>query len=101
LIICKFSRGLYKDTFGDAARLYSLVTGMEISGEEMKISGERITNIARIFNVLEGFRRKDDYLPPTIMSVPIPDEGIAKGSYVSQEDLCDLCVREESPACIE
>lgn len=90
LIICKFSRGLYKDTFSDAAKLYSLVTGIEMTGEDMKRAGERITNIARIFNVREGLRREDDHLPPKIMSVPIPDEGIAKGSYVSQKDLNEL-----------
>jgi len=90
LIICKFSRGLYKDEFNDSAKLYSLVTGIEITGEDMKRIGERITNIARIFNIREGLRRKDDHLPQKIMTVPIPDEGIAKGSYVSQEELNEL-----------
>ena len=90
LIICKFSRGLYKDEFGDSAKLYSLVTGIETNAEEMGITGERITNIARLFNVREGLGRKDDHLPQKIMTVPIPDEGPAKGSFVSEEDLNEL-----------
>jgi len=87
LIVCKFSRGVYYDTFKDLAKLYNLVTGMNITAEELMITGERINNIARLFNVREGLSRKDDTLPWKIMNVPIPDEGPSKGAYVSQAEL--------------
>ena len=90
LIICKFSRGLYKDEFGDSARLYSLVTGIPTTSDDMRKAGERIINLARIFNIREGLTREDDHLPPKIMTVPIPDEGPVKGSFVSREDLNKL-----------
>jgi aldehyde:ferredoxin oxidoreductase len=87
LIVCKFSRGTYYDGYKDLAKYYTLVTGYEMSPEELTRAGERINNIGRLFNIREGFTRKDDTLPWKIMHVPIPDEGVSKGAYVTQEEL--------------
>ncbi|MGC8896393.1 MAG: aldehyde ferredoxin oxidoreductase family protein [Candidatus Bathyarchaeia archaeon] len=87
LIICKFSRGTYYKEAEDLAKLYSLVTGFETTPEEIRRSGERINNVARLFNVREGLGRKDDTLPYKVMHQPIQDEGPSKGAYVSQEEL--------------
>jgi len=87
LIICKFSRGTYYEGFKDLAKYYTLVTGIEMTPEELERTGERINNLGRLFNIREGFTRKDDHLPPKIMSTPIPDDTVSKGSYVTQEEL--------------
>ena len=87
LIICKFSRGTYYDGFKDIAKLYRLVTGFEVTAEDMRRAGERINNVARLFNVREGLGRKDDTLPYKVMHLPVPDEGPSKGAYVSQKEL--------------
>ncbi|MCS7120263.1 MAG: aldehyde ferredoxin oxidoreductase family protein [Nitrososphaerota archaeon] len=87
LMVCKFSRGVYYKEFEDLARYYSLVTGIEMSPKEMRRAGERINNLGRLFNIREGFTRKDDHLPPKVMSTPIPDNCVSKGSYISQEEL--------------
>ena len=87
LILCKFSRGTYYNELPDMAKLYSLVTGYDMSPEELKKAGERINVVARLFNIREGLGRKDDTLPWKVMNVPIPDEGPAKGAFVSQEEL--------------
>ncbi|MEM2971243.1 MAG: aldehyde ferredoxin oxidoreductase family protein [Candidatus Bathyarchaeia archaeon] len=87
LIICKFSRGTYYKEAEDLAKLYSLVTGFEMTPEEIRRSGERINNLARIFNIREGLSRRDDALPYKVMHHPIPDEGPSKGAYVSQQEL--------------
>ena len=87
IIVCKFSRGTYVKGFDDLAALYSAVTGIEMSGEELRLAGERINNLGRLINIREGLTRKDDSLPWKVMHVPIPDEGPSKGSYVSQQDL--------------
>jgi aldehyde:ferredoxin oxidoreductase len=86
-IICKFSRGTYYKELPDMAKLYALVTGFEMSPEELKKAGERIQNLARLINVREGLGRKDDTLPYKVMHEPIVDEGPSKGAYVSQEEL--------------
>ncbi|MGQ9538888.1 MAG: aldehyde ferredoxin oxidoreductase family protein [Candidatus Bathycorpusculaceae bacterium] len=87
MIVCKFSRGTYYKEFEDLAKLYTLVTGFETSPEEMRLKGERINNLARVINTREGLSRKDDHLPYKVMHLPIPDEGPAKGAYVTQEEL--------------
>jgi aldehyde:ferredoxin oxidoreductase len=63
------------------------VTGIEMSPDELKQSGERINTIARLINVREGLGRKDDTLPWKVMNVPIPDDGPVKGALVTQEEL--------------
>ncbi len=86
-IVCKFSRGTYYKELADMARLYSLVTGIDITAEELKQSGERINTVARLINVREGLSRKDDTLPWKVMNEPIPDKGPVKGAFVTQEEL--------------
>ncbi|MCX8153034.1 MAG: aldehyde ferredoxin oxidoreductase family protein [Candidatus Bathyarchaeota archaeon] len=86
-IVCKFSRGTYYKELQDMAKLYTLVTGIEMTPEELKKSGERINTIARVINIREGFSRKDDTLPWKVMNVPIPDDGPVKGAVVTQEEL--------------
>jgi aldehyde:ferredoxin oxidoreductase len=86
-MVCKFSRGTYYKELPDMAKLYNLVTGIEMTPEELKKSGERINTVARLINIREGLSRKDDTLPWKVMNMPIPDEGPVKGAFVSQEEL--------------
>ena len=86
-IVCKFSRGTYYKELDDMAKLYSLVTGFEMTPDELKLAGERINNVGRLFNIREGLGRKDDTLPYKVMHLPIPDEGPSKGAYVTQAEL--------------
>lgn len=87
MIVCKFSRGTYYKEFEDMAKVYTLITGIETTPEEMRRKGERINNLARVINVREGLSRKDDTLPYKVMHHPVPDEGPSKGAYVSQKEL--------------
>ncbi|MEM2111424.1 MAG: aldehyde ferredoxin oxidoreductase family protein [Candidatus Bathyarchaeia archaeon] len=87
LIVCKFSRGVYYKEFEDLARYYTLATGIEMTAQELRQAGERINTLGRLFNIREGFSRKDDSLPPKVMSTPIPDDTVSKGSYISKEEL--------------
>jgi len=85
MIICKFTREIW-GIYDDIAKVFTHVSGIPMTGEEMGKAGERINNLARIFNIREGLTRADDNLPPRCMLDPIPD-GIGKGSAVSQEEL--------------
>jgi aldehyde:ferredoxin oxidoreductase len=87
LIVCKFSRGVYYKEFEDLARYYTLATGIETTAQELKQTGERINTLGRLFNIREGFTRKDDSLPHKVMSTPIPDDTVSKGSYISKQEL--------------
>lgn len=86
-ILCKFSRGLYQNDHEDAAKLYRLLTGFDMTAEDMRKAGERISNYARIFNIREGFTRKDDTVPIKCMTTPIPEDCVAKGAVVKQKEL--------------
>ncbi|MDR2699745.1 MAG: aldehyde ferredoxin oxidoreductase family protein [Nitrososphaerota archaeon] len=87
-IICKNAKGtLYKDV-EDLAKLYSAVTGKEITSEELKLAGQRIETLARLINIREGLTRKDDTLPWKVLNQPITDNNCpTKGQIVTQEEL--------------
>jgi len=84
LILCKFSRGVL-DTYDKFVKLYNLITGFEMTAEEMREAGERIWNLEKAFNVREGWKEIDDYPAPRIMKEPIKG-GIAKGHLVTEEE---------------
>jgi aldehyde:ferredoxin oxidoreductase len=44
-------------------KLYKMATGSEVTGEDMRASGERSYNLLKLLNVREGFSRKDDAPP--------------------------------------
>ncbi|MGQ9596012.1 MAG: aldehyde ferredoxin oxidoreductase family protein [Thermoproteota archaeon] len=80
LIICKFTRGIF-ESMDELAKLYTLVTGLSITGGQMLKVGERIHNLARCFNAKCGISRKDDYPPPRAFEDPLPDD-VAKGAVI-------------------
>ncbi len=45
------------------AEFYTTVTGIEITAEELKKSGERIWNVGKLLNTREGLNRNNDRLP--------------------------------------
>jgi len=72
LVVCDFIP-LYKPW-----EAFEAITGIEFSEEDYLRGGERIWNLARIFNIREaGISRKDDTLPPRVFneSVPLPPDG--------------------------
>jgi len=69
----------------DFHRLINAVTGWNASPEELLKDGERIFNLVRAFNVREGVRRKDDYIPKRLQE-PITD-GIYKGQALPRDVL--------------
>ena len=87
LIICKNAKGTLYKKIEEMAKLYNLVTGVEMTAEQLGIAAERISTLAKLINVREGFSRKDDSLPWKVMNQPITDEGPAKGAVVTQEEL--------------
>ncbi len=87
LIVCKNAKGTFYQEFADLAKLYSIVTGFEVTAEEMAEAGERIQAVAKLINIREGLTRKDDTLPWKVMNKPVPDDGPAKGAVVTKEEL--------------
>ena len=70
----------------NTADLVNAATGMRLTADEVQQIGERINNVARLFNGREGFSRKDDTFPKRIMTEAIKAGGSA-GQLISQQDL--------------
>jgi len=80
LVLCKFTNmGVADEYF---ARVLSAVTGVQYATGEMIRVGERTWNLERLYNLREGFTRKDDTLPPRLLN-EAPSEGPSKG-WVAQ-----------------
>jgi len=85
LMICRFSGDLWMNVYSDLSHLYTLVTGIPLTSEELRAAGERVWNMEKAYNIREGWTRKDDSLPPRVFNDPIPD-GDAKGSHLTKEE---------------
>jgi aldehyde:ferredoxin oxidoreductase len=57
---------------------------VRFDGPSLSKLGERVVNLGRIFNVREGFRRKDDYLPERITKEGL-EKGMASGQKIPNE----------------
>jgi len=86
LIWCKFLRKAFDDFYADSAQAYELITGFDITPDELRLCGERINNAKKMFNIREGWRRSDDTLPHRILNEPLPD-GVMPGVSLSREEL--------------
>ncbi len=72
LILCKFLRGVFTDPFGEWAGLLSAVTGWDVDGAELRATARRIVLAKRVYNLREGWRPEDDWLPERLLSEPLP-----------------------------
>ena len=70
----------------NTAALLEAVTGLSFTAEQVVEVGERVNNLARAFNVREGFTRADDTLPSRLMEEPLK-EGGSQGETVGPEQL--------------
>jgi len=66
------------------AKLVNMATESNVDSDELKKAGERIYNLGRIFNVMAGFRSKEDTLPERLFTDPLP-EGPAKGQVLPRK----------------
>ena len=86
LIWCKFLRKAFDDFYGESAAVYEFVTGWQMTADQLREAGERISNLKKLFNIREGWRRDDDTLPHRVLDETLPT-GVAKGVGLSREDL--------------
>jgi len=68
------------------ADLFTAVTGIQTSEEEIMKAGRRILTLERCFNIREGLTKKEDRLPWRLMNEPVP-HGPNKGLQNSPEEL--------------
>jgi len=85
--ICFFATFAF--SFRELGDMLSRATGLPLEETEaLRLIGERVYNLTRLFDVREGVTRKDDDLPGRLLNEPMP-EGPAKGSRVELEEMLD------------
>jgi aldehyde:ferredoxin oxidoreductase len=81
LIGCAFGGfAINQEDYVDAI---SVITGWSFSMKELREVAERIWNVSRLFNVREGFTRKEDTLPKRLFEEP-STRGPSKGQVVDK-----------------
>jgi aldehyde:ferredoxin oxidoreductase len=71
MILCKFLRGVFTDPFAEWAALLSAVTGWDVTGDELRATARRIVLAKRVYNLREGWRPQDDWLPARLLEEPL------------------------------
>jgi len=72
------------------ARAFYIVTGVQVTGEEMLRAGERIFNVEKAFNVRLGLARRDDNfsVPEKFLREPLND-GSFQGQVFHLDEMLD------------
>jgi aldehyde:ferredoxin oxidoreductase len=83
LLVCDMPAKFIPLSREDYGRYFEAVTGQPISQDELPVMADRIETLIRMFNVREGFDRKNDVLPHRTLNEPLPD-GPAKGQYIGE-----------------
>jgi len=73
----------------NTAALMEAATGLTYTPEQIERVGERINNLARVFNAREGFGRAEDTLPERVLTEPL-QSGASKGHLISKKELQDM-----------
>ncbi len=86
---CKFQTvfcAVHAPKWKEFSKLIQLATGMKFSKAQLMQIGERIYTLERMFNLREGFTRKDDNLPERYFKEPTPiGLPIAKGKKIDRK----------------
>ncbi len=78
LILCKFLRGVFSDFYAEAAEMLYLVTGWDVSADELRTTAERIVTEKKRFNILAGWTPAEDTLPERILKEALPEDARAQ-----------------------
>lgn len=62
-----------------------------MDADKMKLTGERIVNLSKCFNIREGWKFGDDTLPPRCFKDPI-ESGDVKGIVVDEKGFTDMVI---------
>lgn len=89
LILCRFLRGVFDDRLASMSEMLRLVTGFEISSEELKITARRLVTARKLFNIRQGWTPDEDTLPDRFLIEPLRT-GASSGATLDKERLGNL-----------
>jgi aldehyde:ferredoxin oxidoreductase len=74
LILCKFLRGVFQDFYAEAAEMLALVTGWDVTAEELHHTARRIVAVKKLFNIRAGWTPSEDTLPDRFLQQAPADD---------------------------
>jgi len=77
MILCKFLRGIFEDFHAEAADMLRIVTGWDVTADELRKTARRIVGAKRQFNLLAGWTPAEDTLPARFLNTPLPNDPAA------------------------
>lgn len=86
LIVCKFLRKCFTDFYAESAEILSKVTGWSFSASDLQRVGERVNVLKKLFNIRQGWRTEDDWLPDRLLGAPLPT-GVGQGIELTKTEL--------------
>jgi aldehyde:ferredoxin oxidoreductase len=89
LILCKFLRGVFSDKLAAMAEMLELVTGWNVTADELAETAERIIAAKKWYNIRQGWTPAEDTLPERFLSEALQG-GASAGALLSREQLQEL-----------
>lgn len=77
LILCKFLRGVFDDFFEAAAEMLQMVTGWNLTPQELRNTAKQLINAKKQFNIRAGWSPAEDRLPERMLNRPMPSDSRA------------------------
>jgi aldehyde:ferredoxin oxidoreductase len=71
------------------ANLLTAITGIDWDADKVMKTGERVFTLEKMFNIREGFTRKDDSLPERFFTEPFTS-GPEKGAKLDRQEFIEL-----------
>lgn len=87
LILCKFLRGTLEDFYAECSHMLHLVTGWDVSANELRHTARRVVDARKLFNQRAGWQPEEDTLPPRFFDQPLPEDERAR---LTREKLAEL-----------
>ncbi|MFZ5652395.1 MAG: aldehyde ferredoxin oxidoreductase family protein [Bacillota bacterium] len=84
LAVCRFICLAVSEEY--LARILASVTGKNYQPQDLHLTGERIWNLERLYNLKSGYSSADDCLPPRLTGEPVTD-GPSKGHTVRLDEM--------------
>lgn len=86
LILCKFLRGVFADKFAEMAEMLRLVTGWDLTAEELQQTARHIVDLKKQYNIEQGWTPAEDTLPERFLTSAL-SEGASAGAALPRERL--------------
>ena len=83
LILCKFLRGVFDDRYAAMAEMLGMITGWDVTTEELQSTAQRIVTAKKWFNVKQGWTPAEDTLPKRFFQTALND-GVSHGARLDE-----------------